>query len=234
MFDVFNRFLGYHGFNLVFSFACGGILLCLFSVSIASVFLCGLGVILFYYIFELSRYIAVFDITCSIYFFDKINVVNNEKLIQLTKNKIFIPNAESKSIINKLREYATDCSMFKILFYLMLLKLPCALVLSLMSIVLFAGILSAVLSPLMFFIEPDYFNNDNFCLFGSKTEMNNSNVSECDGWAIDSFGSTVAIFLLFAPLVPISLHFCRYTASLLFRVTVYFLTLDLGYSKPPK
>ena len=83
----------------------------------------------------------------------------------------------------------------------------------------------------MFFIDPEYFNSGNFCLFGQKTEIDDNNTN-CSGWAIDSFGSTIAAFALFLPLLPLTLHFAKYTAKLLFRITCQFLTIDLGYGKP--
>src|SRR5688500_14520958 len=51
---------------------------------------------------------------------------------------------------------------------------------------------------------------------------------KCSGWSVESFGDTVGSFLLFLPVFPLTLHFCRYSAKLLFRITCNFLTMDVG------
>ena len=134
--------------------------------------------------------------------------------------------------MKQLREYITDITMVKILFYLLFIKAPLSVVMNGMSLILFAGICTLVSSPLIFWIAPDYFNDDKFCLFGQKTE--NSNGTTCHGWAINSFGGTIAVFLLFVPLLPLTLHLSKYTAERMFNVTAYFLTLEFGYHSRSK
>ena len=53
----------------------------------------------------------------------------------------------------------------------------------------------------------------------------------CSGWAVDSFGDTIGAFLLFLPLMPLTLHLCKYTAKLLFRIACHFMTMDVKYRK---
>eukprot|EP00483_Globobulimina_turgida_P008350 UN08367 len=90
--------------------------------------------------------------------------------------------------------------------------------------VIFSGVTSVLLSPLIFWLDSDYFRHDLYCLFGSKSYDEVDDKVVCNGWAINSFGETFLAFLVFIPTLPLTLHLSNFTAKLLIRITLNFLS----------
>ncbi len=87
------------------------------------------------------------------------------------KFALFIPMSHARHPKDKFFECAGDLHMLQILIYLTFIKLPAAFVISGIRIspVLLSGVLSIILSPLVYWMDPKYFNDSKFCLFGTTT-----------------------------------------------------------------
>ena len=155
----FRRLL-YHGANLAFAMICCGVTVTLFVVSLPTLITCCFGLLGLWSLFEACRAFAQYDMQLGYYFFDT---------SVIPRFSIYIPVSHGGNITTRLRDYFTDPHMLQILVYMMVFKLPSAVALSGVSLVLFSGVTSVLLSPLVFWFEPDYFNDGYFCVFGSKT-----------------------------------------------------------------
>ena len=210
------RRLWYHGANAVLSIIICFIMLTLFTFCIAFLPLCGIGVIFLYIQCLLARHFALIDSTFSYYFF-------GSRIFP--RFSIFIPKSHEQSMIGALKEYITDPHMLQVILYFTFIKLPASLILSGLTTVIFSGVVAVLLSPLVFWIDPQYFRDDLYCLFGSKESLADGTVA-CNGWAINSFGETFLAFLAFVPFLPLTLHLSNFSAKLLVRVTHNFLSIN--------
>ena len=78
-------------------------------------------------------------------------------------------------------------------------------------------------TPVLFFMFHKYFKNGKYCLFGSKTENNG-----CTGWVIDSFQEALTVFLIFLPILPLTLHLIIFASKMLMKTTLNFLSMDVS------
>ena len=220
--DTLHR-LWYHGANAVLSTIICFIMLTLFILAIAFIPFCGIGLIFVYFMCLLARHFAVIDSTFSCYFFG---------------NKIFprfsmgINKSHKESIIGELKDYMSDPHMLEVILYFTFVKLPAAFILSGVTMALFSYVTATLLSPLIYYLDPAYFEDGLYCLFGSYSDTE----QKCQGWAITSFGETFVAFLAFIPALPLTLHLSNFSAKLLCRVTLNFLSTSSssgsnGYSK---
>ena len=218
--DTLHR-LWYHGANAVLSTIICFIMLSLFIFAIIFIPFCGIGLIFIYFQCLLSRHFAIIDSTFSYYFF-------GSKIFP--RFSIFIPKSHEQSIIGALKEYITDPHMLEVILYFTFVKLPASFILSGITMVIFSGVTSILLSPLIFWLDPQYFRDDLYCLFGSKEYTENNII--CNGWAVNSFGETFLAFLVFIPTLPLTLHLSNFTAKLLCRITLNFLSITTSQHTP--
>ena len=214
--DTLHR-LWYHGANAVLSLMICFIMITLFILSIIFVPFCGIGLIFVYFMCLLARHFSIIDSTFSCYFFG-----NNI----FPRFSIGINKSHRESIIGSLKEYITDPHMLEVILYFTFVKLPAAFILSGVTMALFAYVTATLLSPLIYYLDPKYFEDGLYCLFGAY----NDNEKICKGWAITSFGETFVAFLAFIPILPLTLHLSNFSAKLLCRVTLNFLSTSNNHN----
>eukprot|EP01083_Nonionella_stella_P194050 715991_1 len=206
----------YHGANAVLSFVICGIMVTLFCLSVIFLPFCGAGLIFTYFQCLLSRHFAQIESRFSCYLFGS---------DAFPRFSIFIPSSHEQSVIGALKEYITDPHMLQVIAYFTFIKLPAAFILSGIAMVIFSGVTSILLSPLIFWVDSQYFEDDLYCLFGSRvTDPIHPNKMLCNGWAINSFGETLLVFLVFIPALPLTLHLSNATARMLSKLTLNFLS----------
>eukprot|EP01084_Bolivina_argentea_P251447 421712_1 len=111
--------------------------------------------------------------------------------------------------------------MLEVILYFTFIKLPAAFILSGVTLVIFSYVVSILLSPLVYWIDPEYFHSGFYCLFGVLDDN-----LVCNGWAVESFGETFLAFLVFIPTLPLTCLLNNFSAKLLCRVTLNFLSID--------
>jgi len=208
--------LWFHGANAVLATGICAIMMTLFALTLFFLPLCGTGLIFAYAACLVSRHLAVMDSRVHSYFFAS---------SQRSKFGLFIPKSHEPTALGALKEYVTDPHMLEVMLYFCFVKLPTAFVLSGITMVIFSGVTSILLSPLVFWLDPDYFRDDLYCVFGSKEYAADGSV-ECGGWSLNSFGETFLAFLAFIPTLPLTLHLSNFTAKLLGRITLNFLSMS--------
>ena len=212
--------LWYHGANAVLSTVICFEMLSLLVLALALIPFCGLGLLFIYLQCLSARRFVVTDSRFSHYFFGSTLFPRSSKF------SIFIPSSHSPSMAGKLKEYMTDPHMLEVILYFCFIKLPAAFILSGITMVILSGVTAILLSPLVFWLDPDYFRDDRYCLFGSKEyDVADGSTVVCGGWAVNSFGETFLAFLAFIPALPLTLHISNFTAKLLCRVTLNFLSI---------
>ncbi|ETO25142.1 hypothetical protein RFI_12000 [Reticulomyxa filosa] len=181
--------------------------------------MCCAGIACLYVLCEAGRFFGSVDIMLALYFFPA---------NMFPKFAMYIPVSHAVEWREKFQEYIFDPHIIKIIIYESFIKLPVAFFLSGICLILFGGVVSILLSPLMYWIMPHYFADQRFCLFGTTTKLHGN--IRCSGWAVVEFGDTMGAFLLFLPILPLTMHLCRFGAKALLAVTNNFLTVDVGTS----
>lgn len=207
--------LWYHGANAVLATGICAAMLTLFALTLCLLPFCGLGLAFAYAACLASRHFAEADSRVHSYFFASAS---------RSKFGLFMAQSHEPSWLGALREYVSDPHMLEVMLYFAFIKLPSAFVLSGISMVLFSGVTAILLSPLVFWLDPNYFRDDLYCVFGSKHFESDGTV-ECNGWALNSFGETFLAFLAFVPTLPLTLHLSNFTAKLIARITLNFLSV---------
>lgn len=217
--QTFVRVL-FHGANIVWAGAVSSVMLLLLTATVICLPLCLSGLLFLYAMILCALKFARMDAVFCYYFFgDQI----------FPRFSAFVPTSHNTTVVGRLREYMSDPHMLEIMLYLTFIKLPLAFILSGVALVLFSGVLSILLSPLIYWLNPQYFNNGEFCLFGSKSFDSSTGEYSCTGWAVESFGETLLAFFMFLPVLPLTLHFCVYTANVLVKVSFNFLRSGGSY-----
>ena len=210
--------LWYHGANAVLSMAIFVAMASMLVLAIGLTPFCGIGLIFLYFECVAARHLVAVDARCCSYLFGD---GNGPKL-----PTVVIPApAPNLSLMGQLREYLSDPHIVSTAMYFIFMKLPCAVVLSGSSLVMLSGVVSILMSPLVYWLQPDYFRHDRYCLFGTTTYDADDIFVECSGWAISSFGETFIAALAFLPALPLTLHLSNTTAKLLHSITTNALSI---------
>lgn len=209
--------LWFHGANAVLSMAVFVATATLLMLAVGLTPFCGVGLLFLYFECVAVRHFVAADTRCCAYLFGGGLRSPMTPIVAMT-------TPHSASMMGRLREYVGDPHTVSMALYFLFLKLPMAIILSGSSLVMLSGVCSILMSPLVYWIDVDYFRSERYCLFGTTTETG------CSGWAISSFSETFIAALAFAPALPLTLHLSNATAKLLHSFNTNALSMHSAHS----
>jgi len=210
--------LWFHGVNAALSVTAFVVMAALTALAVALTPFCGLGLLFLYFDCVAARRLVAVDARCCHYLFALSH--RAPVLFALSPS-----SSHSEGLMAELKLFCSDPQTVSMVAYFLVLKLPAAALLSGSSLVMFSGVCSILMAPMVYWLQPDYFEQDRYCLFGVTSYDTASAVYHCSGWSISSFGETFVAALVFAPALPLTLHLCNATAKLLHSFTANALSI---------
>ena len=156
--------IGFHGVNAVLSMTAFVAMAAMTVLAVGLTPLCGLGLLFLYFECAAARRLVAVDARCCHYLFGAEHGHRAPVLFALS------PAASaSEGMVAQLKLFVSDPQTVSMVAYFLLLKLPAAVLLSGSSLVMLSGVCSILMSPMVYWLQPDYFQQDRLGLTSMHT-----------------------------------------------------------------